>query len=262
MIAYRKPPIAERAFSIIISVDEEIFQQQLPSWKDMMKETFPEYEAVTQWQLAIKEKDGMPFFDPSMQTMSIIHRFWMLNSKKKRVKGIQIRKDLIAFNLIGGPENPHHYEELKTFSDEWLQKIISHFKITNSGGINLEYVNILSPLTLPTFSTNDRIDIGRVLQCFKVPGTHTTLIPPYMFQLNMDMQDQAPIKQFHVGLNTVDKAAGPTLRLLMKATTVATGKTLSLTDISSERQAAHDLILNKFHEFFTKEALDSFQPIP
>jgi len=259
MTKYRKPPIIERAFSMGVQIEEEFFVRHAEIWKQCVKQDLPELETITMWQIAVTEKDGMPQIDNTQQ-MSIRQRFWK-GKKQNRDRGIQIRKDRVAFNLIGSPGNPRSFEDLQTFINEWQPKWASCFEVKCVSGITLEYVNIISATTMPAFASQNKIDIANVLSCYlNVPAPAKTLIPPYSFHVNALIEGDIPLI-FTAQLNNVGKTNQQVeLRLLFKATTEAPGRSVSLDQTASELKYAHGIILQKFPAFFTPQALKSFDP--
>lgn len=92
----------------------------------------------------------MPFLDPISQTLTVRQTFWHRAGGKKR-EGVQIWPDKIAFNLIGELGNLRDYEELDQMRERWLMLWGGHFGVSESVGVTLEYVNLISSETLPGF---------------------------------------------------------------------------------------------------------------
>ncbi|HXT41689.1 MAG TPA: TIGR04255 family protein [Candidatus Angelobacter sp.] len=261
MRKYKRPPIVERAFSVGVQIDEELFHRRIEEWKDLLQKSFPEMETITEWQIKVTQKDGMPSFDQNHQRMSLKHRFWK-GGQSNRDKGIQVWRDRVAFNLVGGPANPRHYEELEEFSHDWLPRWADHFEVKTLRGITLEYVNFISFQTVPKFASENKIDLKNILNFFSnLPGPGKTLIPPYNFEINLGITETPPMR-FSAHLQNIESQPGSTLalRLDFKATTEGLGRKISLDEVKNELRLAHDLILQEFEAYFTVQARDSFGP--
>src|SRR5262249_19714106 len=113
---------------------EEKFRIKADEWQIVLKQEFPDAEAITDWAVAVTEKDGMPFLDPSRQTMTVRHTFWRTVGQKKD-RGIQIWPDKISFNLVGGVGNPRDFSELDQLRQRWLPRWASHFEISECNGV-------------------------------------------------------------------------------------------------------------------------------
>jgi hypothetical protein len=263
---YRKPPIIERALAIHVDMAEEKFRLKAETWPQIVQQDFPRAETMTEWTLAVTEKDGMPVLDPSRQTMTLRQTFWHVAGKKKQ-EGIQLWLDKISFNLLGEPGNPRDYAELDQVCERWLMRWATHFEISECSGVTLEYVNLLSAATLPSFVSGKTIRIGEVVNMFKaIPGTLHALHPPFDFQFNVDGETD-PSSRFRAHCATInvpasENTAAPQMQLRFTATTnLSKDRRVPLAKVRDEARVMHDLILGQFDAYFTPEAKKSFEPI-
>ena len=260
-IKYRKPPIVERALVVHAEMSEEKFRLKADEWQAILKQEFPHVEPVTEWVLAVTEKDGMPVLDPTRQTMTVRHTFWQMAGKKKD-HGIQIWPDKIAFNLLGGIGNPRDFDELEQLRQKWLMRWASHFEISTSTGVTLEYVNLLSNETLPTFVKDAGLKIGDALRLFQVlPSSLHQLHPPFDFQINVEGETEPPssFRAHCITLEATQKV--PTMQLRFTASTHKPERSVPIEKVANEAQIMHDLILRQFDAYFTPEAKKTFDPI-
>ena len=256
MRKYRHPPIVERALSVGVNLNEEMFHRRFEDWKNVVTKAFPVEEVVTLWDLEVEEKDGMPSLSPN-QKMSIRHRFWKDEGERGKV-GVQVWSNRLVVNLIGTRSHPRVFSEVETLGREWLKRWAEHFDITEVKGIQLEYVNIISHETVPLFATANRIQLGKILKHFAkplVPGR--SLLSPYELTMNEEVSKDPPLTLL-TKLSSIKEAVA--LRLDYKATTEHSARNVSLEAASAEIRVAHDCILSEFETSFTAEALESFGP--
>src|SRR5262249_37797753 len=118
--------------------------------------------------------------------------FWQ-QAATTGVAGMQLWPDRVSFNIIGNRENARSYEELDSLWKQWLPVWASHFNVAEFNGVALEYVNLLSEDTLPTFVQDATLRIGDVLTILnKLPGPRQNLLGPFDFQLNVDGKTDPP----------------------------------------------------------------------
>jgi hypothetical protein len=260
-IRYRRPPIIERALVVHTEMSEEKFRLRADEWQAIVKNEFPHVQLVTEWILAVTEKDGMPVLDPTRQTMTVRHTFWQMAGKKKD-HGIQIWPDKIAFNVLGEVGNPRDFNELEQLREKWLMRWASHFDISTAGGVTLEYVNLLSNETLPTFMENARLKIGDAVQLFQVlPSSLHQLHPPFDFQINVEGETEPP-SRFRAHCISVEGAPNtPTMQLRFTAYTYKSERSVPIEKVATEARIMHDLILRQFDAYFTPAAKQTFEPI-
>jgi len=267
MTKYKNPPIIERALVVHAELTEEKFRLAGEAWQALVKKDFPHGESVTEWQLAVTESNGMPVLDPAKQIMTVRQTFWKKADEKKDV-GMQLWPDKIAFNLIGSPGNPRHFEDLEKLTQLWLPKWTDHFCVTKFEGVSLQYVNLLSKDTLPGFVSSGKLNVGKVLKLFNnVPGPLQTLLPPFDFQMNLN-GDTDPASRLGVQCIAADqpvidrKEPEPvSLQLRFSATTYLDAKRkIVLDEVMKEAHLCHDLILKEFEAFFSDEAKATFEP--
>jgi uncharacterized protein (TIGR04255 family) len=256
---YRKPPLTERVVSLGFSMDEENFQTKLDSWTAIMRQAFPESEIHTQWEIQVAEKNGMPYIPKDKQKITTKYQFWQRKGPQKD-RCIQVWRDRISFNLLSPIGDPRSYQDLQALYAEWCPKWADHFSVRSVSGVNLEYVNILSKETVPSFCQASRINIGEILTAFCAPGPLKNLIPPFKFQFNFDASTQDFPMHVRVAL-TNQKTEEISLRLLFRAATEKPGREVSLDAIPLEMDTAHSIILAEFDAFFTEKAKTSFEPV-
>ncbi len=263
-IRYRRPPIVERALAIHVDMPEERFRVKAETWPAIVQKDFPRAETVTEWILAVMQKEGMPVLDPNRQTMTLRQTYWHIEGKKKR-EGIQLWPDKISFNLLGEPGNARDYAELDQLCERWLMQWAAHFELSQCSGVTLEYVNLLSAATLSPFVSGKTIRIGEAITMFKaIPGPLQSLFPPFDFQFNVD-GGTTPPSRFRAHCATIDTDpkgdAGPEMNLRFIATTnLSKDRPVKLTQVREEAALMHDLILLQFDAYFTPEAKRSFEP--
>lgn len=255
---YKRPPLAERAISLGVSMDEEHFQRCLNSWNDVMRQSFPQSEIINQWEITISEKNGMPFIPKENQKITTKYRFWK-GKTDNRDSAVQVWRDRVAFNLLSRPGEPRTFEDLKSLFSEWCPKWANHFGVVKFSGITLEYVNIFSQTTMPKFYHGNRIDVGNILTAFTVPGPLKNLLPPFHFEFNFDPPSSSIPMKVHIKLTSL-RGKNISLRLIFKASSEEPKREIGLDNLWREVEFAHDLILVEFDAFFTDKAKLSFEP--
>ncbi len=238
---------------------EEKFRVRADEWQTILKQEFPHAQAITEWVLAVTEKDGMPVLDPDRQTMTLRHTFWRMTGQKKD-HGMQIWPDKISFNLLGGVGNPRDFSELEQLRQKWLPRWVSHFEISKCNGVTLEYINLLSKDTLPAFMNGNILNVGNALRLFdNIPSRLGPLIPPFDFQINSETETN-PRSRFRVHCVSVPSPSTPVMHLRFNASTYNPKRSVPIDDVANETAAMHDLILQQFDAYFTEKAKQSFEP--
>lgn len=263
-VSYANPPIIERALVIHTLIDEEFFRRAAENWQSIVQKEFPHCHTITEWTLAVTEKDGMPVLDPAQQTMQVRQTFWHLAGKTKE-KGIQLWPDKIAFNLLGLPGQPRRFEELQQMVGEWVPRWASHFNIQTFSGVTLEYVNLLSETTLPSFVKEKTLKLGEAMVLFAqpLPLRNMLLTPPFDFQINA-IGDTKIASRICAHCFTVPGPSKviPSMQLRFRATSHLAERPVSpLTGMSGEIESLHELIIRHFEAYFTDRAKLSFQPL-
>jgi hypothetical protein len=263
-LRYKKPPVVERALVVHAAVQEETFQVKAEEWRAAVQSDFPRAEVMSEWTLAVTEKDGMPALDPSRQTITLRQTFWKMAGNKKD-HGIQLWPDKISLNLLGAAGNPRDFKELDELANRWLSRWATHFGISQCTGVTLQYVNLLSEETLPKFAEKKSLKIGEALKMFQgFPNPSAgLLVPPFDFQINLDPKTTPPSR---VGAHCVSIAPSrsdkPAMHLRFTATThIGDSHKIPIEKVSEEVRQMHDLIIQHFQSYFTDEAKKSFEPI-
>ena len=264
-IRYRKPPIIERAFTVHAPISEETFQFRAESWEAVVRNDFPHAQTVTEWTLAVREKEGMPVLDPTKQTMTLRQTFWRgAGEGAKRERGMQLWPDRISFNVLGEPGVPRRYEDLEELIDQWLYRWAAHFEVSAVSGVTMEYVNLLNDVTLPAFVDGAQLKIGDAVTMFKaIPGRLPRIVPPFDFQLNVYGETDP---ESHVGAQCIcgpptRPGEIPTLQLRFMATTnLNPNRRERLENVPKEARLMHDLIISQFQAYFTEQAKQTFDP--
>lgn len=201
----------------------------------------------------------MPVLDAEKQQMTIRQTFWKKKDGKKQ-KGIQLWGDKIAFNLIGSPGDPHHFEELEAIATPWLARWAEHFQIKRFCGVSMEYVNLLSQETMPTFMDGPTFKAGSVLVPIQhIPGPYHLLTTPYDFQMNFKIPNDTLNLRFTARCHSV-KLEPLEMHLRFTAMTYDEVKNYTIDQIQDQIKVAHQLILTEFESFFTEGAKLTFEP--
>lgn len=262
MKKYRRPPVVERVLSYGVAIPEELFERRLDAWKSQVNQSLPELETVTDWEINLTQKDGMPIFDTTTQRVTLRHRFWK-GDAQHRDKGIQVWRDRVAFNLLRNSEDPRHFEELEAFAKEWLPRWAEIFEVKTVRGVTLEYVNLISPQTVPRFvdSSKTGIRLGEILPlCGSVP-LQGVLVPPFRFEHNVLVTPELPLRLCTKLDGLPPQGNQPIhLRLLFTASTETHQRTASFSEVAGEVSATHALILEAFEKYFSDAAKLSFEP--
>lgn len=255
---YSHPPVVERALAFSCTLTEEAFQTKLASWGERVKQAFPSSKIQRQWQIQIAEKNGMPFLSSDGQKLTTKYQFFQQSGEDKK-QCIQVWQDKISFNLFGSVESPRSFTELREIANTWAPQWASHFGISSVHGIRLEYVNLLSPKTVPRFCSDGKIRLGEILTAFKVPGPYKDLTAPFDFQFNMVANQPDFPMAIHASLKGAQHDGG-TLRLLFRASTENLQRSISLDTAQKEIDIAHSSIVAEFDAYFSEEAKKSFGP--
>jgi len=271
-VRYKKPPVIERALTVHVNLSEEAFALKMDSWKGILQEEFPHSEILTEWTLGITEKHGMPVLDPARQTITLRQTFWKMANSNQKDHGMQLWKDRISFNLLGTPGNPRQYKDLQDFVGEWSPRWAAHFGIDQCTGVTLQYVNLLSEVTLPSFiEGRTTLKLGEVLTIFRgLPNPTGNLVQsPFNLLVNMDCKNWDPPARFAVQCNSAEaqptithqgQGVIPILHLHFIASSHLAGRTILIKDVPEEARAMHDLIVSHFEAYFTDAAKASFEP--
>ena len=256
---YKKPPVTERVISMGFVLDEESFQRRLDSWNGIMKQTFPEAEIATHWEVLIADKNGIPYIPTDKQKITTKYRFWR-GKQENRDRGLQIWRDRIAFNLLSALGEPKAFQDLLALYTEWAPEWADHFNIRAVAGVTIEYVNVIAKSTVPKFCDAGRIDIGRILTTFPIPGPFKKLVSPLAYEFNFECSGTPTPMTLHTKLSSLP-AGGVALRLEFRASSEVPNRQISLDSVPAEIETAHRVIVDQFEAFFTDEAKASFEPL-
>jgi hypothetical protein len=260
LIKYKKPPIVERAIVFHAEIDEETFHLGADTWRSELTREFPNSKTITEWMLGVTEKDGMPFLDPDKQQISV-RQLFSSNKNDNCERVMQLWRDKIAFNLKSDPATPSHFEDISAVASDWLPKWVEHFKIATLHGITLQYVNLLSAQTLPSFMKENKLMVGEVLTNFSaIPGRYHELVAPFDFQLNVRCNTEPVPMNFCARLLTASVSEAMLHVHFTVTTTGEKKRAISQQEAEKEIQLAHALIVDEFEAFFTSEAKNSFEP--
>ena len=253
-IKYRHPPVIERALVVHLPtpVPEERFQIKADEWRAALVEDFPHFETVTEWTLRVVEHQGIPVLDTANQMMTLRQTFWQLGPAQRKKQGMQLWQDKISFNILGDIEDPREFEELQSLVKQWVSKWIQDFDVKAMTGVTLQYVNLLSKHTLPSFMEGTKLKIGEAIRLFGgIPVKRELLLPPFDFQVNLSVDEAAPPARVSAHCVSVEapKEDGPTMHLRFTATThlEQASRAVPLDHLDAETELVHGLIIQSFH---------------
>lgn len=263
-VIYENPPIIERAASITAAIPDEVFYSRLETWKEIVREFFPDYDPIQQWMLNFKQEGEVPTLGEAPAQVLVTHRFWKRNAENRRFMSMRILPTRLTLNLHPERNDPHHFEELFNELMTWLPRWASHFGASQFSAVQLDYINLIAAETTPQFvdAKTGSVNIGAVLTVFGgVPGHHEGLVPPYDCQIGVIMDRKRPsILRIRVqGLEFRPKL-GAGVRVDFQATTDRSSDPLTATEVGAETKLLHDAIIEKFESVFTDEARASFRP--
>lgn len=264
-LRYKRPPILERVLTVTADVSPENFFGRFERWKDVIRETFPEYEPINDWKLNIETReDGTPLLTHVQPELEITHRFWRRNNTGKRFMSMRIAPNQLSLNLNRDSEDCHLFNELYDEYSKWLPQWMTHFGATGCANVTLNYVNLISCDTTPQFvDASGSIQVGRVLRVFAgVPGRHMGIVPPYDCQMGLMIDEKKPaIFALRVLGVTIAKDNSPAIRVDFQAAVTKPKPSLSAIEALSEASFLHTIIIDQFESIFTEDAKRSFEPV-
>lgn len=263
-IRYKKPPIIERVVTCIADVSEESFYGKFDAWKDLVHAEFPEYDPIKEWSLNVGMKEGVPVFTESMPEVRITHRFWKKNAKGKRFMSMRLLPNQLTLNLHREEGNPHAFEDLFAEFQRWLPQWFGHFGATGASAVQLDYINLLSGATTPSFMDQyGALQIGSILKQFgSVPGRFQAIIPPYDCQLGL-LIDAARRARFTMRVLAIMTAPnqGTAVRVDFQAAVDRDSPSLTVPQVFTEADFLHTVMVQQFEALFTDAAKKTFEPI-
>jgi hypothetical protein len=263
---YEHPPIIERVASVYTEMSDELFESRFDDWSEEVKREFPHDEAVKQWLMPVREKEGVPIFETMQPELRITPRF----SKKKEREGfdwsIRCPCGQFTMNLHSSREEgiTRRYGTLRNSVAEWLPRWMQHFEVSSATKISLTYVNALTTATLPEFfDKEERLALDQVLTVFAgIPGNHTAVVPPFHCEVNVKLADLEDAKLGIELTNWSNPRHGRGLRLDFDVDILPPEKRpLGSTDILSLLDWAYERIIDRFEVVFTEQAKASFGPV-
>lgn len=258
-ILYRKPPIIERVVSVVGDVSDETFYSKFESWKEIILPRFPDYDPLKEWTVNIESSEGVPV----VGDVVVNHRFWRKTEKGKRYLSMRLLPNMLTLNLHGETGKPRRFEELYAELVMWLPQWITHFGIKGCREVALDYINLLSRATTPSFVNKEGgLAIGALLNVFTgMPGRHKGIIPPYDCQMGLMIDEKKPVIFAVRVQDTMTKPdMGTAVRVDLRAQLVKDKPVLTLGQVLAETEFLHTVIIEQFEAIFSETAKKSFEP--
>jgi len=261
-VTYARPPVIERAAAVFVSVDEDTYETNFPAWRKLVEEEFPVYEPVTEWLINFEPKEGKATIDPLKTELRITPRF----SKRKMIEGfewsIRCPRESLIINMESKPGTPSQYNDLRSRFSSWLSRWVQHFKVEDLRRVNLHYVNLLNPQTIPELLTpQPGIPLDKILNVFVgFPGRHRAMIPPLNCQVTFQLEDREDAVVQIILASAPNFQPQPAVRLDLVVETSIT-KTNSVDEILDTLDWCHERIIEHFEAVFTDAAKQNFKPI-
>jgi hypothetical protein len=259
---YKKPPIIERVIGVYadIKIQPEVFEAKMPEWIAKIQDHYPISKPIAEWTLNIKEVKGVPMLQGVMPKAEIIQMFWKLHRNKQQVHGMRLRPDRLVFHVCREGDIIHDFDEIYVEMERWIGKWMEHFEVKALKGVTAEYFNRLNGAITPQFILPDGgIKIAEALVMFaNIPGKYTTVTPPYDNKIRLIVDAKRPCC-FDLRVMADDEVRS-SLKIDFIVSTCGQEKAISAKDALDEIQIAHDVILEQFDCFFTKQAKESFVP--
>jgi hypothetical protein len=262
---YKKPPIIERALSVTADVPQEIFFARLEEWKQIIHDTFPEYDPINDWRVNIETReDGTPLLTDVQPELMITHRFWRRDKKGRRFLSMRVLPNQLTLNIHRDSEGDHSFKEIHDEFSNWLPLWMNHFGATACQTVILNYINLISHHTTPQFIGGDgSIQVGHALRVFAgIPSRHQGIIPPYDCQMGLMIDASRPAMfSLRVVVVNIAKENAPAIRVDLNAHVDKAKPSLTAFQALSEAQFLNSIIKEQFEAIFTDEAKRSFEPI-
>ncbi len=259
---YKNPPIVERVIGVYAdtNIKPEVFEAKMPEWIAKIRDHYPISHPIAEWSLNIKEVKGVPMLQGVMPKAEIIQIFWKLHQNKLQVYGMRLRPDRLVFHLRREGDIIHDFDEIYVEMERWIGKWMDHFEVKALKGVTAEYFNRLNGAITPQFMLPDGgIKIAEALEMFaKIPGKYTAITQPYDNKIRLIVDTKLPC-YFDLRVRADDEVRSG-VRIDFMASTVGHEKVISANDGMAEIQIAHEVILEQFDCFFTKQAKESFVP--
>lgn len=260
---YEEAPVIERVLGALVNVDANVLVKQMDKWREIVKKDFSREEITTDWKINIEEVNGFPLLGKTHSIMRLFYRHWRDSSTKQPVACLQSRPDGFFVNMRREPNDHHSFEEVFELFTKWLPIWSDCFEAQTVDGTILHYVNELSERITPQFISDGKsLMIGRALGVFSNFGDHfPNLIPPYDCKATMKIPHapQTTISLHSKGLSKQNDAT-PVVHVEIIVKTLEPKRINQLQDLLVGCRGMHDILIDGFHNFFTKEALSSFKP--
>jgi len=250
----------ERILGIYADIDPIAFEEKLPEWQMIVRDSYPISRPISEWTIDIKEVNGIPVLQETVPKAEIIYLLWKRHPQKKQVNGMRLRPSRLVFHLCRDDDKVHDFEEVYDEMEAWSGKWMQHFEVKALKGITLEYINRLNAKTTPQFMLPDgRLQIARAFLMFaNIPGRYKSLTSPYECKMRLAIDEKKPCF-FDVRV-TAQEGPYTDVRIDFVVNTTAVGKAINLDEALAEIRWGHDIMLEEFGCFFTDEAKASFNP--
>lgn len=257
---YERPPVVERVCTIRASVSDEVFHENLESWKAEVVKQFPCDSSITQWMLNMEERDGLPLLDTIRPELEITPRFSLVPESDGWDQSLRFPKGQLTINLHSAPGDGRGFEALRALYFEWIPRWISHFKVSRAESVSLLYINELSKRTIPEFVADDGgLMVDKVLRVFtSIPGEHEQLLPPFDCKVTLLLKEPEGARM-RIQLIDAPPINGP--RMILKVIVVAPLPPSQTNQWASIIEECHKRIIERFEVLFTEESKASFLPV-
>ncbi len=261
------PPLLERvAVMHFEPFPIATFNQKADEWQAKIATEYGDRDVLQEWKLNIPEKNGIPDF-AALQTDLILHRRFWKAAGEKRAIAMQCRNGWVSFNVVNHEGKRHRYVELTEEVSRCLPDWAQHFGVQHFSEYSLIYVNRLSKRSTPQFfdlaNGNETLHLGNVLTAFGQAPYPGTIVPPYTYALNLQL-DSNQSKVLNYTVNSVPNKSEPEevmvdVRLGMK---IKAGKHEDTpAHAVMHLDYCHEKLLDAYKRFFTQNALQSFEGI-
>ncbi len=257
---YTHAPVVERALHLFADIPEDVYQENLNRWAEIVRIEFPHYTRHVEWKVAVASQGDLPFIQADNSSMSLRHRYWSCNPAQGHADWcLQLLRNSLIVNLRqkhGDSTDKRGFHDLFETFEIWRPRWMEIFRVTKIARIRLEYWNNLNHTTIPGLATEKLIQAGDVLTVFANtprPKGVTCYTPPY--------------ECIHSWLAQIDdsaytlRAETKSLDIMPTTLQVHFSAECSVEDIDALRKAVnieHNLISDTFDVFFTDKAKKIF----